>query len=774
MIYAKSNPKETLREHTDGLLRELDNLKSSYGNKIESIVDNIVNNDEDITIDKDEFWRLLDIISEFHDLGKVYTPFQNVIREKIGEEKLKTNFENDIYHNYISPTFLNYKELNISKDLKSIVAQAIGYHHERDITINKDFKEKVQNVLDEDISNKINDIEKYFKPRYFIKSKSLKNGYLKYMENRINPEDNIYNLYILLKGLTHRLDHAASAHEPIELNYDENVGEYTEKFIKGNGFKLRDVQNFAKENRDKNIILKASTGMGKTETALIWLDNDKGFFTLPLRVSINALFDRVSKDDIKYNYAGLLHSTSLDYMEENNYSDYEERVNQSKLMSMKLTFSTIDQIFKFPFKYRGYEKEYATLAYSKVVIDEIQAYSPEICAVLIKGIEMIHKIGGKFMIMTATMPTIYIDQLKKRGVLDENLVQETFNTDKKRNNIKLEYDNINNNLEKIINEGYRKKVLVIVNTVNAANETYKKIKEIDDNVNLNLLHSMYIQEDRSKLEHDIKEFAKGSEKGIWITTQLVEASLDVDFDILHTELSTLDSLFQRFGRCNRKGEKDIDNPNVFIYTEDANGIGSIYDKDIVEKGKNLLKDLIENQGVDGSLKISEDNKVCMIEKLYSKESLEDTDFYKKFKKAMGILDTITSYDLSKNEAQSILRDIDSNVVIPNLIYRKIENTYIRLYEELGELLSKEYSNDKKDEKFIQYLKSQRKSLRREIMKKTVNVPTYKTRQLGILEDIKIKGLEDVKILNYDYEVNDVNGKLEGRGVLIGKELVNFI
>ena len=60
------------------------------------------------------------------------------------------------------------------------------------------------------------------------------------------------------------------------------------------------------------------------------------------------------------------------------------------------------------------------------------------------------------------------------------------------------------------------------------------------------------------------------------------------------------------------------------------------------------------------------------------------------------------------------------------------------------------------------------------MKKTVNVPTYKTRQLGILEDIKIKGLEDVKILNYDYEVNDVNGKLEGRGVLIGKELVNFI
>ena len=285
---------------------------------------------------------------------------------------------------------------------------------------------------------------------------------------------------------------------------------------------------------------------------------------------------------------------------------------------------------------------------------------------------------------------------------------------------------------------------------------------------------MYIQEDRSKLEHDIKEFARGNKNGIWITTQLVEASLDVDFDILHTELSTLDSLFQRFGRCNRKGEKDIDNPNVCIYTEDANGIGSIYDKDIVEKGKNLLKDLIENKGVDGSLKIGEDDKVCMIEKLYSKESLEGTDFYKKFEKSMNILDSMISYNLSKNEAQSILRDIDSNTVIPKSIYRQIENTYIRVYEDLGELLSREYSKDKKDEKFIQYLKSQRKSLRREIIKKTVNVPTYKTRELGVLEPINKKGLEDIKILNYDYEVNDVNGKLEGRGVLIGKELVNFI
>ena len=780
MIYAKSNPKETLREHTNRLLIELENLKQSYGNKIEGLL----SRNEDIDIEKEEFWRLLDIIVEFHDLGKVYTPFQNMIKDKLGEEQIKTNLKNNIYHNYISPVFLNYRELNIPKELRPVISQSIGYHHERDVIIDKDFKDQVQKALDEDISNKVNDIETYFKPRYFIKTKSLKNGYLKFIENRIKDEyeyddNNYYKLYVLLKGLTHRLDYSASAHEDIELDYNKNIGEYTEKFLKHKGFELNQVQKFVRENKDKNIIIKASTGMGKTETALLWIDNDKGFFTLPLRVSINALFDRVSKDDIKYNYAGLLHSTSLDYMQENNYDDCEEIVNQSKLMSKKLTFSTIDQIFKFPFKYKGYEQEYATLAYSKVVIDEIQAYSPEICAVLIRGIEMLHKIGGKFMIMTATMPTIYLDELKKRGVLDNKyLVQGTFNIDKKRHNIKLENDNINNNLEKIINEGYTKKVLVILNTVNAANETYKKIKELDNNMNLNLLHSMYIQEDRTKLEHDIKEFAKGNENGIWVTTQLVEASLDIDFDILYTELSTLDSLFQRFGRCNRKLDKNVENrakdPNVFIYTEDINGIGSIYDKDILENGKKLLEDLIETKGENGSLKISEDDKSYIIDKLYSKESLQGTDFYKKFKRAIKILENIEDYDLSKSEAQNILRNIDSNVVIPKTIYENIENTYIKNFEELGEILNKEYSKDKKDKTLINDLKNQRKLLRREIIKKTVNIPTYKIKDKCAITPINIKGLEDIKILNYEYEVNHINGKLEGRGVLVGNELVNFI
>ena len=763
MIYAKSDPKETLREHTDNLLKQLSVIRDKYGYKIEKVID----------ISPDKFWNLLDIIVEFHDLGKVFTPFQNAIKLKVGEKELSTEFKyDDGPHNYLSPVFLDCRLLGIERELVDVIIQSIGFHHERAREIDSDFENKIQEIIDKDLRNKVNQIENDFKIRYPIEKEYLSNYYLESMKNnrRIKPKDENYKLYIMLKGLTHRIDHSASAHEEIELNVDENVGEYTERFFKNNSYELREVQQFAKNNRDKNVILKASTGMGKTETALIWIDNDKSFFTLPLRVSINALFDRVSKDDIKYNYAGLLHSSSLDYLEENKYSDYEDRVNQSRLMSTKLTFSTIDQIFKFPFMYRGYEKEFATLAYSKVVIDEIQAYSPEICAVLIKGIEMIHKIGGKFMIMTATMPNIYENELKKRGVFDDNLATGTFNTDIIRHNVKVEEMSLHENLNQIVEEGKDKKVLVIVNTVKSAVETYDKLKNINDNVNLNLLHSMYIQEDRAKLENNIKEFAKSKNSGIWITTQLVEASLDVDFDILHTEVSTLDSLFQRFGRCNRKGLKLIDNHNIFIYKEEASGIGSIYDKDIVNKGLELLEICINEK----SSKITEDDKLEMVEKVYSEENLRGTEFYGKFTKALDILDALEPCQLSKNEAQSILRDIESDTAIPVEVYEEIKNTYIKFYEALNELIDNEYKKEKKNDEYIKYLKNKRKEIKRDILKKTVNIPAYRTKNLGVITDIPIKGLENIKILNYKYELQEENGKLKGRGVLIEERLMNFI
>ena len=83
-----------------------------------------------------------------------------------------------------------------------------------------------------------------------------------------------------------------------------------------------------------------------------------------------------------------------------------------------------------------------------------------------------------------------------------------------------------------------------------------------------MLHSQFIRKDRRDKEEQILEVGKegSKEKGIWITTQVVEASLDIDFDILITELSDLNSLFQRMGRCFRKREFNSEGYNCYVYT----------------------------------------------------------------------------------------------------------------------------------------------------------------------------------------------------------------
>lgn len=81
------------------------------------------------------------------------------------------------------------------------------------------------------------------------------------------------------------------------------ISKFVENFMNNQNFKLNDLQQFAKINHNKNVIVIGSTGMGKTEAALLWSNHDKTFFTLPLRISINAIYDRI-KETIEYEHVG--------------------------------------------------------------------------------------------------------------------------------------------------------------------------------------------------------------------------------------------------------------------------------------------------------------------------------------------------------------------------------------------------------------------------------------------------------------------------------------
>lgn len=206
---------------------------------------------------------------------------------------------------------------------------------------------------------------------------------------------------------------------------------------------------------------------------------------------------------------------------------------------------------------------------------------------------------------------------------------------------------------------------------------------------------------------------------------------------------------------------------MYIYTKEAQGIGTIYDEEIVNKGIELLKEYTNGKE---SLKIKEDDKVKMVEVLYSKENLKNTEFFKKFRKALDILDTMPPYSVSSNDAQKILRNIDTYTVIPREIYNKIDDTLIQEYKDIGEELSIAYKN--KDKVLIAKLKDKRRNIRQSITKKTVSVSSYKVRDKRLITDIEVKGLEDLKILEYQYNMDSET--LKGKGVLIGEELSQFI
>ena len=120
-------------------------------------------------------------------------------------------------------------------------------------------------------------------------------------------------------------------------------------------------------------------------------------------------------------------------------------------------------------------------------------------------------------------------------------------------------------------------------------------------------------------------------------------------------MSTLDSLFQRLGRCYRSREYCENIPNVKIYIKDTSGVGYIYDEEIYEKSIEMLRPY------NGKI-LQEKVKIDLVDKLYSKEMLQGTEFYKKFNvdyNSFLELGSILSFfcSLKVNLAPQILRYI---------------------------------------------------------------------------------------------------------------------
>jgi len=562
----------TIREHTDKLLENLQKLKDYYRKEIEELIPKGLPTEL-----RERFWEILELACEYHDYGKIHCKFQ----EKLGNKSVKPiKGLPEVRHNLLSPVFVNVEDELIRK----IVRLLVLHHHP--VEVEEVSAESVEKVLKEEFKFEKNPISFMLKKREEV---YLRDDVAKMFGI---PVDGLIPYYRLLKGLLLRIDHASSSKHAQEVEDEppDDTLSFVDEFFRQKGSSPNKMQTFVRENRDKNLVIIAPTGAGKTEAGFIYLQR-KGFFMLPYRVSANGIYMRA--EGVFRDYAGLLHSSALSYVLEREENREDIQNNQegtaflnyflSRNFAKPIIVSTPDQLMHFVFRYKGFEKYYATALYSRLVIDELQSYDPITLAFIVQGLEVLAQNGGKFLVMTATFPEFLRERFENMGV-----EFKTFNTQEKpHHHVQVIDDSIDNYVEKMIELSHKAKVLVVVNTVRKAIELKEKLK--DKLPHAKLLHSSFILKDRKEKEKEIMEFFNSQEKGLWITTQLAEVSLDLDADYLFTELSTADSLIQRMGRCNRKGQKSIKEPNVFVFTRDSSGVGPVYYKHLHESTLRNLK-----------------------------------------------------------------------------------------------------------------------------------------------------------------------------------------
>ena len=424
-------------------------------------------------------------------------------------------------------------------------------------------------------------------------------------------------------GFTKWLDQRADVWNPEPYSY----GIYDERFK----FEPRDAQEKISEaisNTDEPgiFIIEAPMGMGKTETALIAVEdlaqktNRTGmFFGLPTQATSNGIFSRVRDwlDHMKgekslrliHGKAQLNDEFSKLPKSRNIHGEDGVGVNEwfaGRKVSIldDFTVGTVDQILLAALKQKHLMLRHLGLANKVVVIDEAHAYDSYMNIYLNQAIRWLGAYRVPVVILSATLPISKRNSLLKSYMMGANLdygsipKPEGFETNEAyplltyndganikqfadfETNDGIDYQIIKKSKDEsedlvgLIKENTPKGgiVGVIVNTVRKAQDFARQCIESFGEDRVELLHSSFIATDRYKKEKNLIEtIGKNGTRPdfkIVIGTQVIEQSLDIDFDILITDLAPMDLILQRMGRLHRHEEtkrpENLKNPKVYV------------------------------------------------------------------------------------------------------------------------------------------------------------------------------------------------------------------
>ena len=322
--------------------------------------------------------------------------------------------------------------------------------------------------------------------------------------------------------------------------------------------KRDEFRNFVLNNFDENyklFTLTAPTGYGKTLTALnfaLKFNKSRIIYTLPFTSIIDQTYDIIAKiyknSDISVSKAH--HKTTID---EKNLTE-EDRYSKIKFLmesfSGEINITTLYQLIFALFGNKNKDNvKFNQLKNSVVIIDEAQAIPYKFRKDFILLCEIIsQRLGTIFIFMSATMPVIKSENFKEISNLEYFSKQDRYV-------IKwLDISGEEGLLEKICETARDKNTLVVVNTIKKAQELFVKLRDKFSCFCLN----GYMYDDHKRATIEAVRCAINTNKDdplaskiLLISTQSIEAGVDLDFDVGFREVSPISSIIQTAGRVNR-------------------------------------------------------------------------------------------------------------------------------------------------------------------------------------------------------------------------------
>lgn len=351
------------------------------------------------------------------------------------------------------------------------------------------------------------------------------------------------------------------------------------------------ISNIKKLGDNNFFSITLPTGLGKTFTAykasLVlkeqFCPNFRIIYCLPFTSIIDqnaGIFKEIlDSSGIAKQNIGIHHHLAVpeltEDIDDSTYSNWEYLTEG---WQNEITITTFVQLWESLFACHNRQvRKFHNLANSIIILDEVQAINPELYPAFEFVLENMAKyFNTKFIFVTATQPVLLKEKVQELCLLDS---EDYFF--KNMNRTKIDKSLLNEGLldeselvRKILDIYYKepKSTLIICNTIRYSQKVFELINNEIENDNTYYLSASLIPYSREKILDGVHKKLSDELPVILVSTQVVEAGVDIDFDTVYRDFAPMSSLNQAAGRCNRNAGNEPS--NVFLF---KSGKDKIYD-----------------------------------------------------------------------------------------------------------------------------------------------------------------------------------------------------